>query len=120
MKSEFQIDGYWWLAENPSHRIAGILNYKPNEESDLKLFGDFESNEDFISKHFTSKKEPPAIILGEDENANKITLAVLSYGKKHCNLSSSFPIIHYKIRYSIKGVHLFSKMMIFLIKLISN
>lgn len=109
MKNEFQIDGYWWLAENEGNRIAGVLNYKPSEESELKLFGDFESKEDFISKHFTAKKEPPAIILGEDENANKIALVVLGYGKKHYNLSSSFPIIYCKIRYSIKGVHLFSK-----------
>lgn len=109
MESEFQIAGYWWLAENPDNRIAGILNYKPNEEIDLKLLGDFESNGDYLSKHFGLRKEPSAIILGQDENANKITLVILSYGKKHWNLSGSFPIIHYKIRYSIKGVHLFSQ-----------
>lgn len=65
--------------------------------------------QDFISKHFVSELGPPAIILGENENVNKITLLVLGYGKKHWNLSSSFPLLHYKIRYCIKGVHLLSK-----------
>lgn len=109
MKNEFQIEGYWWLPENPNNRIAGIFYYKPNEDSDLKLFGDFDSNQDFISKHFVSETEPPLIILGEDENANKITLTILGYGNKHYNFSSSFPLIHYRVRYCIKGVHLASK-----------
>lgn len=81
MKNEFQIEGYWWLPENPDNRIAGILHYKPNEESDLQLFGDFDPVQDFISKHFVSESESPLIIWGEDENANKIALVVLSYGK---------------------------------------
>lgn len=109
MKNEFQIEGYWWLPENPENRIAGILRYKPNEESDLKLFGDFDPNEDFITKHFISEIESPTIILGEDESVNKITLVVLCYGKKAWNFSSSFPLIHYKIQYCIKGIHISSK-----------
>lgn len=81
MNDKFQIEGYWWLPENPENKIAGILHYELNEEPNLKLFGDFDPNQNFISKLFTSELESPAIILGEDENVNKITLLVLGYEK---------------------------------------
>ncbi|KYH07807.1 hypothetical protein A1704_03840 [Chryseobacterium cucumeris] len=56
-----------------------------------------------------TKSNPPKIIWGEDKNANKITLIVLSVGEKHLNLSSTFPLVHYKILYVFKGIHLLSK-----------
>ncbi|WP_157885747.1 ApeA N-terminal domain 1-containing protein [Chryseobacterium cucumeris] len=40
MVKEFETEGYWWKPESPENRIAGILHYKPNFETDLRLFGD--------------------------------------------------------------------------------
>lgn len=100
MKSEFQVEGYWWLPAVPEKRIAGIFSYKPDEYSELKLFGNLHPEEDHVLTHILSDAETPSIIQGEDENANEITLTVLSYGNISFNFSSSFPLIHYKAQYT--------------------
>ncbi|WP_268225795.1 ApeA N-terminal domain 1-containing protein [Sinomicrobium oceani] len=110
MINNFQIEGYWWLPEKPENKIAGILHYLTYEESDLKLLDEFNDKKTHVPRHFTSEVKPPVpnIILGVDENANKITLVVKCYGKQNWNLSSTFPIIHYKIWLCIRGIHLSS------------
>lgn len=109
MKSDLYIEGYWWLPEDPENKIAGILHYKPEKELELKLFGDFGPDEDFILKYSNSERSAPDTIFGEDQDANMITLFVLSFGKRYRNFSSLFPLIHYKVRYCIKGAHISSK-----------
>lgn len=103
MKTELQIDGYWWLPSIQHNKIAGTFHYSPDQFQFLKVFGSFYPNDIFSS----SKRESPSIILGEDEKGNKITLIVISK-KESWRPSSYFSIQQYQIQYCFIGVHLTS------------
>ena len=105
MEEEFIIEGQWWLPDNLANKVSGTLHYKPNQLSDLQLFDDFESRDANFKFPFYKNASPP-IIFGNDVSGNKITLIVVGYGRVQQNYLSSFSIVHYKIQYLFKGIHI--------------
>ena len=75
---EFEVQGRWFLPENPNYGVFGILRFSPYELPELKLIGSLfesqeeESIEERLNKAF-SKKDVP-IILGTLSNGEKVTL----------------------------------------------
>lgn len=102
------MEGFWWLPQEVGHRMPGTLTYIPGEYPDLKTWEVLDNPNSFLSKHFNSDNETPApsIIHGEDVNGKRVTLLLRDFGKKNWNLSCTFSVIHYGVRYILSGIHL--------------
>lgn len=68
MQEDFSIKGYWWLPGDPSSRLQGTLQYKPNQRIILETLGFFG---DLSSINTPTQYE---IILGVNLNNKPITL----------------------------------------------
>lgn len=47
--NSFELNGIWWIPENPEVKIAGTLRYDPTEGAFLDLIGTFKNLPDFVN-----------------------------------------------------------------------
>lgn len=80
---EIEYMGIWWLPENSSKSITGILKYDPNEGAYLELMGEFVKPRYFSALEFN-------IILGKTSNGKDITL-YKCFEKERNFSSNGFP-----------------------------
>lgn len=66
---EFSSRGHWWLPNNPTEEVAGILTFDPSGQSKLELFDVFECH-----SLFSSEETRVPIILGVGEKGQAVTL----------------------------------------------
>lgn len=72
LDDEFEVDGLWWLPNDPDNKIPGTLFFKRNEIK-LKLMGGFR-NENGLQEFLSYSTTPFEIIYGESNHDEKITL----------------------------------------------
>src|SRR6185437_5447832 len=94
---KFDLDGYWWLPENPQKTVAGTLHYSP-ESMHLDLIGSFSDMKTSLTKF-----EYP-IILGFSTNGKPITL-YKSYSSKFSMSHPSLPSSSYVVLQLFIGHH---------------
>lgn len=93
----FDIDGYWWLPENPTKTVAGTLHYSP-EKMSLNLIGAFADIKESLSRF-----ECP-IILGFSTGGKSITL-YKSYSSNFSMSNPSLPSSSYAVLQLFIGHH---------------
>lgn len=93
----FDIDGYWWLPENPTKTVAGTLHYSP-EKISLNLIGAFSDIKESLSRF-----EYP-IILGFSTGGKLITL-YKSYSSNFSISNPSLPSSSYAVLQLFIGHH---------------
>lgn len=105
MKEQFEIKGYWFLPGEEDNRVAGTLYFTPNKGITLELIGSFHEQLEFLQVSFSDRTKSTAIIWGESSDAKRITLIDChAYGS--LNLSASFPMQKFSVRYALVGIHL--------------
>lgn len=93
--------GYWWHPSNPDEKVAGILEYIPNDSIRLEIFGDFNSDSNLTTIKRILEGEKVDVIHGECSDTKKITLFnCFSSGSWN---TSSFPIIQFSCSYVVLG-----------------
>ncbi|WP_313581283.1 HEPN domain-containing protein [Chishuiella sp.] len=104
MNESFEYKGYWYISSNPNNKIAGILNYQPNNSIRLELFDSFSKSENPIINFL--ERETIDIIWGITSDAKKISLinCFPSQGKQ--NLGCEFSLSFYNIQYCLVGIHI--------------
>lgn len=63
MTENFEYKGYWWLPDNPTHQVPGLIKYTMEEGVQTDLIGAFLGKEDKFE-----------LILGFTENGKRVTL----------------------------------------------
>ncbi len=97
--------GLWWLPNNPSRKIAGVLTYKPSEEFKLELFGIFDAEYDGTILAAFKSTQIEQVIHGQASDGSNITLFECSCGISHKGCAE-FSTAIYKARSIVIGVHL--------------
>lgn len=93
--------GYWWLPSNPNEKVAGILEYIPNDSIRLEIFGDFYTDSNLSTLKRILEGEKVSVIHGECSDATKITLFnCFTSGSWN---TSSFPLIQFSCSYVVLG-----------------
>ncbi len=82
MLKEFDLNGYWWLPDNPDNKVPGALKVNQSEGAQLELTGSLDSMENRLFRF-----EGQDIILGFTSNGKTVTL----YKCISTNASMSFP-----------------------------
>lgn len=72
LNESFNIDGHWWIPNNPDQRIAGRLSFTP-ERTELELFGSFILDNQRQGL-FQNAVRDANIINGTDTSGNSVTL----------------------------------------------
>lgn len=102
MENSFEMNGFWWLLETPTHKAPGTLKFSPGEFIQLELMGSLEpiKIQDFAPLEFST----PALILGESVDGKPITLHKCLQKHKGLNQTGIYRdsfIAHY----AFVGVH---------------
>ena len=63
--------GYFWLAEKPDNRLAGVLRISDRGDASLEMFGTFDSPGDIRNQQLTGEK---LHVLGVTDKAGPVTL----------------------------------------------
>lgn len=92
----FELKGEWWLPDNPSRIIAGIIKYNPREMSVLELFGSFDED--------LSENKNEQVILGVVERARPVTLLDCNWMSRAVSFSD-FPTGSFRRVSSKYSVH---------------
>lgn len=101
-----QYKGLWWLPENKSDIVAGILYYEPSKEFRLELIGSFSpSGNDPMFSVFDVKAE--AVIHGQAADGDDITLFDCGCNKNH-RWKADFATTTYNAKSIAIGIHLSS------------
>ena len=101
-----QYKGLWWLPENKSDKVAGILYYEPSKEFRLELIGSFSPlGDDPMFSVFDVKAE--AVIHGQAADGDDITLFDCGCNKNH-RWKADFATTTYNAKSIAIGIHLSS------------
>lgn len=63
MIKNIEIQGVWWLPDNPECKIAGILHHDPMGKTKLDLIGEFRPNDWLYSFNRTKGEHVIWVIL---------------------------------------------------------
>lgn len=102
MIKNIEIQGVWWLPDNPECKIAGILHHDPMGKTKLDLIGEFRPNDWLYSFNRTKGEH---VIWGLSSENKEITL-FQNYPFATRNTSCPFPIMHYDCQFLIIGKHI--------------
>lgn len=97
--------GLWWLPNNSSRKIAGVLTYKSSEEFKLELIGIFDENYDGTILAAFKSTQIEQVIHGQASDGSNITLFECSCGISHKGCAE-FSTAIYKARSIVIGIHL--------------
>lgn len=99
-----EIKGYWYLPHNEEATVAGILNYSPNNDIILEIFGNIDAGKDLFEVILDDNHYK--VIFGHSSDGKLITL-FNCYSSISFNFSSKFPLVKFNCQYLIIGKHLY-------------
>ncbi|MBN3896803.1 MAG: hypothetical protein HWQ41_16500 [Nostoc sp. NOS(2021)] len=109
---EFEVQGRWFLPENPDYGVVGILKFSPYELPELKLVGSLiermeETVEEQLKKAFSKENIP--IILGVLSNGETIGEKVTLYKNVVYGEGISTGLVQTKCipAYILRGFHFY-------------
>lgn len=86
MLEKKSIRGYWWVDENPDRKVAGSLEYDPDEGIDLKLLSPLDQDLETLEADTLVDYDR---IYGITEEGNEMTLMDCKRGSTQINLGGS-------------------------------
>jgi hypothetical protein len=105
MVDNFEINGYWWLPENDTKKIPGILKFVADKEIELELIGSFYESTEQV---FKGERSPNFdIILGESKG-RKLTLLWSQEKDTEIVTDTSYIGSSFHCEYIINGIHFLS------------
>lgn len=102
----FDVEGIWWLPDNPENAISGTLHYAPNTSIKLELngcFGGLDYFTDMVQK-IQEEGEFKTIILGMSKVGKVYTLLKCHLINLHFS-APGYPSVSYLVQYIIQGHH---------------
>lgn len=105
MNETFELDGYWWLPDNPETRVPGRLSFTPGDVPRLSLMGALNQNAkvSFSTTEFIN----PEIILGITINGDSVTLykCLQTSGKINFGFNNGSSLTKFIAHFAFKGIH---------------
>lgn len=103
MDNQIVYKGIWWLPENPTIKVAGILSINKDTPITLDIIDNLgvESIFDFTNSN-TSQKN--CVIWGESSESTPISIFG-NFSNMFHNLSCSFPLMKFNVKIAVVGSH---------------
>lgn len=99
-----EFKGKWWLPDNETDKVSGILYFTPGEAIRLELIGNFENGSQSAFEEMINIQRVDTI-WGQIQNGGNVTLF-----DSGCSINrffkADYPVAIYRARYIVIGTHL--------------
>lgn len=101
-----ELKGYWFLPEDETNKVAGILYYSPTEGVHLELIGSFSHNENGIIAAISEFNKKKPLIYGLTANNQAVTLLNNFSYSGDININCPFAMMKYKCQIVVIGKYI--------------
>jgi len=105
MVDKFELNGFWFMPQDPNNKVAGTLHFTPNEKIVLELIGSFEGSLAYIEAMANRTDKAEDVIWGESSGGQRVTLLNChTFGS--LKFSCCFPMQNFTVQFCLNGAHL--------------